>query len=349
MRALVPLKIVLLITTLTVAALFAGCGASDGGGAAVPTPSASAALTPEQILTRVMEAGADAEVAHVSASYKLTMTFDADPSAMPDGDEAEMFLSAPVELSGTAAASEQPVGADITMDVVLAGGSISMKMGFRMKDTKGWVCFMGQWYELPPEFAEAMQASTRSAAPEPEWKEFEHLLAGLGVNPRSWAKQLSLVGEEKLDGAQVYHLRMVPDMARLAADIAVVLKSDDFRKLVGEQLPAEEMQGIDDADLKEMKAMLGEALKDPLVELWIRTDTFMIAKMTAHGLLVPPAEEAEGIKSIDMQLTATMRALEKPLRVQPPASPHPFSELEKLMGEDGGGLFDGSSLDGSVQ
>lgn len=350
LRALAVIAVLLMTM-----ALAAGCGGQQDKEQAAPSGSASPSVaglpTAEEILTKAMEA--DEQVEHLSATYKATITIDADMTAVPESTKSQMgpFLQGPIKVSGTVRASERPMAADMTAELALANGSVNLMMGLRVKEAAGWLQFMGQWYELPPEVTKSLKESSTTGQ-EPTWTQFQQVFTELGIDPKLWAKELTVVGEESLKGVSVYHLRVVPDVTRLVTDMVTLLKSKQFAKLLGGQVSAEDlqrMQGLSDADLKEMQQTVDDVLQNAIIELWVRTDTYVLAKMTAGGTIVPPAEEAEGVRSIATDLTVTMRQLDAPVTVQAPPSPRPYTELEEIFGTEAGGLFGGATLDNSTQ
>jgi len=287
--------------------------------------------SPQAIIAATMTASET--MTEATGSFDVALTFDADTSDMPD--EAKAFVDEPMNVSGTFGYVNEPRAGDFAIKLSLAGETIDV--GMKLIENKLWLSMLDQWYEAP---AEMEQTMAQSFDQQTQLEELKTLLGELGVDPVTWFKDLRLVGEESIDGADAYHLAGSPDMAKMMADVVGLMQSEEFVNIVdpsgtitqsigaGELAPSPE-------DLQEMQTQLSQMLKDFTVDLWVGKEDSMMRKATADLSIVPPAgEETGGLNGIAVKASISLADPEGALEVEPPASALPYGDLEKAMQEN---------------
>ncbi len=225
-------------------------------------------------------------------------------------------------------------------------------MGLKAVDDKVWIQFMGQWYEVP---ADALGGGTTgTTAKEPDTAAMLQALTAAGVDPTTWMTNLTVVGEDSIDGTPTYHLSGTIDMNKIMTD-AIKLMQD---KTIQGMLPSmgSGMSGTtgdsitmpSPQDLQGLQSQIGAMFKNMTIDMWITKDTYQLRQAELNASIVPPAgQDAQGINSIDIKATASMAPATAPLTVTPPADAKPFSELEQSLGALQG-LFSGALGGGTL-
>jgi hypothetical protein len=316
--------VLLIIVALMLVIGAAGCGEASKASLAGDDQSPQAILAAAVAASETMTGAA--------GTFDVTLSFDADTSQMPE--EAKAFLEEPIAVSGTFGYADEPRAGDFTVALSMAGES--MDVGVKLIENKFWLSMLDQWYEAP---AEMEQMMGQSFDQQTQLDEMKALLDELGVDPVTWFKDLRLVGKETLDGADVYHLSGSPDMAKMMTDVLGLMESEEFMGLVdpsgsitgslgmGELMPSAD-------ELQEMQTQLTEMFKEFTIDLWVGTDDSMLRKAAIDLKLMPPAgEETDGFNGIAMQASVSLDGGDT-VKVEPPASALPFSDLEKSMQEN---------------
>jgi hypothetical protein len=320
--------LIFIAITLMVALVAVGCGGSSASRAGDDSP--------ESILAAALAASEN--IGSTTGEFEFTMSFDVDTSQMSD-EEKEMagaFLNEPSKVTGTFATSNEPLAADITVALNMAGET--MNVSAKTIDGNAWICLLDQWYEAPPELKESLQESSTQEAKAAEMMD---LLNELGIDPVTWLKDAKVAGEEKIDGTAVYHLAGAPDIAKMMTDLIALMASKEFMALVdptgkmGESMGMEDMMPSAD-ELQQTQTKMADMFKDFTLDLWIAKDTALVHKAAVTAHIVPPAEEGTdtGMNAVDLAMTISLRDINKPVTVEPPASALPYSDLEKALEEN---------------
>ncbi len=321
--------VLFMIIALLLGVVTAGCGKTSES-------TAGGDLSPQEILTGTI-AGSGG-ITELTGDFEIKVSLDADTSEMME--EMAVLFEDPIVVSGTFASTPEPIAADITASLSMAGET--MDIGFKSTDGQAWISMLDQWYEAPPEMVQATDPSQQEIKPE----EIQALLTELGIDPVTWFKELHLVGEETLDGTDVYHLTGSPDAIVMITDILELLQSEKFMSLVdssgtatdsmlmGEILPdPEDLQGMQE-EIADMQAEIAEALQDFTLDLWVGVSDSLLRKATASLTLVPPAdEETGGLNGVSVNVSFSLDP-SGPVTVEPPASALPFEALEEALEEN---------------
>lgn len=322
--------LLILIAILAVVVGASGCGGSS------PAAPAAGADTPQQVLSSTLAASGN--LASATGNLDVSVTLDMDTSQFPE--EMKKLVENPITLSGTFATAGDPQTGEplaVDADLNLGFGGESLNFAFKGSGTSYWVRLNDQWYETPPEM---MQDLGQSDQMQVKADEIMKLISDLGVDPVTWMKDMTLVGEEELDGVKTYHIKGTPDVAKMLTDVIGLMQSQEFMAMVNEAMDSAGGLGLDSIvpspdELQEAQTTIGEVFKNLVVELWVGKDDSLPRKMALNAQIVPPAgEETQGLNGIGIAATVSFENVNKPVTVQAPDSPLPYADLEKALSEN---------------
>lgn len=322
MRKLVIYLSAVLLVVVVLGLAVAGCGDASSA------PKAGAD-TPEAILSQAMAAGASFDKG--TGQFDLSLAVNGDTATMPA--EMKAILGQPITISGTFSGSQEPMAADVSMTVSLAGQNIPL--GLKMTDGKAWIQFMGTWYEAPDEIMSQMSTATTDMKATQDSILQAFKTAGIDIN--TWITDLKTVGEDDLDGTKAYHLSGNIALTQIVNDAVKMMQNEDLMKAIpgmdalGEAGTDMSMPTGD--DLAEMQQQLDSMFETLTADVWITKDDYQLRKVSLNAKMVPPTgEDAQGIDDITMSMNLSMAPTDAPVTVTPPASSKPFSELEQALG-----------------
>lgn len=321
----------LLAVVALVALLAVGCGGDNQGQGASASPSASGGdqeLTAQQIVDNSQAAMANLK----SASFTL------DLSAAVQGDTAKMtdeqlkaIAKSPVTVTGQGKVSNDPQKADMTISANFAGQAIDV--GLRMDGDSIWVQFMGTWYVVPEDMLSSMTGASPAPSASPTAALTQQLMdqiKGLGVDPSTWSKELTLVGEESVNGVDTYHIAQTLDVDKMVTDLVKVMGS--VSSLTGSTTAP------DAEETQKTATMLKESLTDLTVDYWYAKDTSYLSKIVVGADLDFTAQadaQAEGVDSMTFDFTLGMSDFDKAVTVEAPADAQPFEQLMNALMSSG--------------
>ena len=328
--------ILVLIVTMALLVGAVGCGSSAQSGANQPAQGGN--QTPQAIMTGAVQAAEKMNGA--SGTFDVAVTLDADASKAPA--EMKAFLGNPIKISGTFAAADKPQAADVTVSMQLGGQTLEVAL--KSTDSKSWIQFGGQWYELPADLLGTGATASTTSTSQPSMAEITKLLSDLGIDPTNWIKDLTTVGEEKIDGAAAYHLKGTPDVAKMMTDLIQLMKSPEFTKLVNPTGATTDSTGAATSsaglgsmipspdELQKMQNQITEAFKNFTVEVWVdKAESFLRkAIITAH-ITAPAGQNTDGLNAADVSATVSLKNFNQAVSVQAPASSLPITDLEKAI------------------
>ncbi len=317
-----------LIVVVGLVAIFAtGCGAMIGSAANVPP----APTTPQGILEQAI--ANSGSLTSGTGDLNLSVTIDADASQLPAG--AEALLGQPIAVSGTFAFDTPAKAAEINLSISLAGQNLPVAL--KTVDGKAWLQFMGQWYEAP---ADMMGGGTTGTTVMPDAAGMLEALKAAGVDPTAWLTNLTLVGEDTIDGTATYHLQGTVDISKIMADAVKMMQDKNLQGIMG-AMGSGMMGGTTDTslvapsqeELQAIQSQLGQLFKNVTLDMWITKDSLQFRQVELNASIVPPpGEDAQGINGVNIKATMSVAPATAPLTVTPPADAKPFSELEKALG-----------------
>lgn len=314
-----------LVLVLALLALFAAAGC--GTAAQTSAPAGADLSTQEGILEAAVTASED--MTSATGRFDMAMSFDVDPATLPAQERA--LVGQPIKMSGTFAASQDPMAAEFAMDFSMGGESMSL--GMKMVDQKVYLSLGGQWYEAP---AELMQQVGGTTGQKPDAAALEDMLEKAGIDPTAWMKDLKLVGEETVDGTLCYHLAGAPDVGKILGDVIKLTQSGAFADMMDQAdtggammvPPAMLPQG------EELEAMMGQMasmFQDLTFDVWIAKDTLLFEKAVLNARMVPPAgEDPAGVNAVTLGATVSLDP-DAAVNVTAPPSAKSLEELQKDM------------------
>jgi hypothetical protein len=316
---------ILLIALLALTLVASACGKKKSEGSSSPTaPSMSA----QDILKKATEAGSGIKSSQVGLDMAISLDMSA--SASPD-PSLQVFSQGPVKITGDMATQVEPMAVDGTLSLGMAGQTLSL--GIKVVDNKMYMDWMGTWYEAPPEVTKALnQQQTASPGTTQNYGDLMSTLQSMGIDPNTWAKELTVVGTEQVDGATCYHVKMVVDTGKVVEDIMKMMQDPKVTGIVGadQQKQLEQLGGLSPTDLEQLKSLFTSAQ----VDMWVDSTNFYTRKMVFDAKLDLSAAggATSGVSGMGLNMTVTQSAFNEPVTVTAPESPQSWKELQKAFG-----------------
>jgi hypothetical protein len=322
----------LLIASLIVAALVLALGLGLAGcGTAPQSASASGDQTPAGILAAAMDSSSN--ITSANANFDLSVSFDVDKTKLPAEESA--FMTQPIKVSGQLAFAGKPQALDLAVDASLAGQALNA--GLKMVDSKAYLSLGGKWYETPAQMTQMLGTSSSQTASADELKK---TLGDLGIEPATWMKEVTLVGEETLDGVAVYHLEAAPDLTAIVNDVFKLMQSKQFSGLMGQASAAAGTGSTTETipslqSLGSLQTQLPEMFRNLKASVWVAKNSMNVVKATVEAQIVPPAgQDSGGVNAINLSLTLAMKDINKPVSVTAPAPVESWDAFQKALAAD---------------
>jgi hypothetical protein len=313
--------------------LVAGCSDDE---AKVEEPVV-ADLTADEIVAQGEQAMQD--VTSLSFRTEFSVALEGDVAEIEDPAD-QMLLESPLSMTASGASSDDPVAADVELD--LAGMGQSFKMQLRAVDEQAWVGYEDQWYVIPQEeYQSALgeepgDEASPSALPTEQLKE-------MGLDPTEWDLTWELVGVDSLGEEQAYHVRGTADPGKLAESLTKALEDPALAERLGEGMAGQTFEGLTGENRKQLR-QLKEALERVSVDVWYEVGTFYLRKVDAKaGLDMTGVKDAEGLTGMTIALLVELDGFDEPVEVEAPADALPFEQLmQQMFGGFGFGAGDGT-------
>ncbi|HVP03162.1 MAG TPA: hypothetical protein VMT10_11375 [Solirubrobacteraceae bacterium] len=210
-----------------------------------------------------------------------------------------------VRLDGPFARSTA-AGPRFAMNLRLGTAAGTLAFGLIASGGHGWVVIGQHAYTLPGKTFRQL-AGSAGAASTPSGLN----LRSLGVDPRSWLRDVRDEGTTTLNGEQVVHLTAGVDTARLAADL---------QGLLGRA------SGIAGAALgaggSASQAQLASAVKGAHVDIWTGASDHRLRRIRVF-VNVKGSRARTGVIRLDLAIARP----NQPQPIGPPANPRPMSDL----------------------
>jgi hypothetical protein len=292
---------------------------------------------PEDILAAAISASED--ITAGTGGFNFELTVDADESQIPAEDMqlAQMLLDG-VVVSGTFAYGDDPMAADCSVSLELAGQPL--EMGMRVKGSSAWLSYAGHWYEMPPEAMQMLASPSTRVDP----KEMDQLLEDLGFDPLTWFKDLTVIGEEDLAGVNTIHLAASPDYTKMLTDVCELLRNEKFLHLLdptGQMASGMMGSGFppSPAEIEQFGTEIDSMLQGLTIDIWVGSDDSQVRRIAVEGHIAPPpGEDPDGLLGTDISGSMWLDSINQPLAIEAPSAPLPFTELEDAIVENPGPL-----------
>lgn len=323
------------VILIALAVLMAGCGGKSTETKNAPTaqPSAGASVA-DMSAGDILKKSTEAMGSFKSASGTMDMQMDVkvpspEASASTVGSAAQSMA-----MKGGWAASEEPAQGEAMISFSAAGQT--MDMGVKYIGEKAWIEYMGQWYVAPPKTMKQLKEQQKSQGGQTSPLAQLDSLKDMGIDPTTWASELTVVGSEEMDGASVYHVALKADTVKIITDLMKVMQDPKVTKMLGDSAAGMgSVQDLTEQDKKQIEEMFKSASAD----LWVDTSTFYLRKLTVKADIAAPSGESAGagFESASIAMTVTFDEFDQPVTVEPPANAKPWKELQQA-GSGLGGL-----------
>lgn len=324
--------LILVLALVAVALIVSGCGnkASSSGGS---SGAAGVSLSGQEIFDKTMAAAPG--IKSMTGTMDMTLNVDMGPSASAD-PSAAMFSQGPITVSGDISGSQEPMQAEGSLNLSLGGQAL--QFGAKLIDKQMWVNYMGTWYETPPSTTKTLSdPQTQGATTDPLGE-----LKKLGVDPSTWASEMTVVGVEKIAGVDTYHVKITVDSVKMITDLMKLSQSPAVSNALGSQSSTLAIPSPSASDAAAIEKMF----KSATLDIWSQKDTFYPRKMAIAAEIVPPADQAAGVNSLTLSMGLTYDTVNEPVTVEAPTGAKSSKELSKalqqlaplLSGLGGGGV-----------
>ncbi len=314
-RRFLPTSAVLLFALLL--ALFAAVGCGGGTSSSSSSPTAAAVVATQSAAQIVGQSEAKMkDVKSESFTADLSLVVNGDPSKMTD-PSLKALLSQPISLHVEGKGATQPLAADLTMNVGIAGQNLDL--GLMAKGAKAWISYQGKWYVADAKTSKGIAAqASKGASPTAQLK-------SLGLDPSAWGITYQLVGTETIGSTQVYHVRATADPQKLAAALLKAATDPALVKKLGAQGRQLE-QGL--AQGSAQTKALTRSLKNVSVDYWIGVSDMLMYKAEADAALDTAGQKGmPGVNGLTLKASIFMSAFNQPVTVTPPAKALPLKRL----------------------
>lgn len=302
-----PKGIFAVVPLLLVIALV-GCGGGSDSDDASSAAKSRAANSPEvkKLLRQTFGPNPNA------TSGKLSGTVDLEVEGAPRYREpVQVTLSGPFSQSGNS-----PAEANLSVGLRLRGGAIGGELV--LIDDRVLIALGSSAYTIPPSIAAPIRRPLSNTS-----NGLGSVMRVFGVDPRRWAKNPRIVGNEKVAGedtirgtAEIDTNRFFLDVARLAR----VLTSLRITEIVG--LPRE----VDRAD----RVALSRSVKRATGNVWTGAEDKVLRKATFDMLLEPSARDRRrlGFSSLSVKGELNVTEVGEPQEIESPRIAGTFDDLQ---------------------
>ncbi|MFP5364863.1 MAG: hypothetical protein ACLGI5_19260 [Thermoleophilia bacterium] len=285
-----------------------GCGGGSDSDDASSAAKSRAANSPEvkKLLRQTFGPNPNA------TSGKLSGTVDLEVEGAPRYREpVQVTLSGPFSQSGNS-----PAEANLSVGLRLRGGAIGGELV--LIDDRVLIGLGSSAYTIPPSIAAPIRRPLSNTS-----NGLGSVMRVFGVDPRRWAKNPRIVGNEKVAGedtirgtAEIDTNRFFLDVARLAR----VLTSLRITEIVG--LPRE----VDRAD----RVALSRSVKRATGNVWTGAEDKVLRKATFDMLLEPSARDRRrlGFSSLSVKGELNVTEVGEPQEIESPRIAGTFDDLQ---------------------
>jgi hypothetical protein len=272
-----------------------------------------------------------ATVSSASFVADLSLEMQGDTEKMTD-PTAQALLSEGVAFHAEGASGNDPTAVNMTMSLAIAGQNL--EFGMMSEGKQSWIEYQGAWYALDNENAQALDKQAQTGAAPTEQ------LKSMGVDPSSWGTEYELVGTEKLDGVEVYHITAVADPQKLADSLMKAAEDPKLQQQLGDSDELSQLgQGL--TQDKEQTEQLAKSLTEATVDYWIGVEEpYMYKAQFGASMDTSGQQDMEGVAGMTMQGTVSMSAFDEPVEVEAPKNAKSFDAFMTQLfgGMMGGGM-----------
>lgn len=288
-------RAVAMILAVLAAAMLGACGSSSSSGNA------------QTLLAQTFSGS------HKVQSGVLSFSVNVDPSGSSTfKGPISLSLSGPFQSRGAGKLPES----NFSLDISALGHHGAL--GVVSTGTNGYVTLQGQAYQLPAADFQRLASSFSGASGGATGG-----LSKLGIDPRHWLTNPSVVGNETVAGASTTHIRAGVDVSALLGDLSTVLqRASSSGGAASSRLPTT----ISPAT----RARIAAAVKHATVDVWTGTGDKTLRKLSIN-LNVPVTGQVStllgGMSSAGIGLSFQYANLNQPQTITAPTSVAPFADF----------------------
>ncbi|MFM9019145.1 MAG: LppX_LprAFG lipoprotein [Actinomycetota bacterium] len=231
-------------------------------------------------------------------SYRFGVDVKADVDIDAEGAVGTL-LANPLDINGEGGAKDP---GDFTLDLTANLGPGPIQANVTKVDDSLYLTVLGQAIKLDVDAQTVRSLDATQLAP---------AIAGWITNPQ-------IVGTEDINGVQVVHIRGDVDETALAEDIGGLAGG------LGAEGAVTPGAGGPDGDLE-----------TGVVDVWVGQEDLLIHKAAADVVSKDPLAAAEAVKSIDLQISASISDFNAPVEITAPSGAREVS-LDSIAGLLGG-------------
>ena len=210
--------------------------------------------------------------------------------------------------------------------ITLSGIGRSGSLSLLSTSTQGYVTVQGTSYQLPQATFRRLESTFAQAASSPGTsgsKSSSGALARLGLHPRNWLRNPTVVGTETVGGASTTHIRAGVDVTALVNDLSTFLQRASSLGVSG-------TPGLSGGLPPATRDQIAAAIRNPIVDVWTGTADRTLRKLQI-GLSVPITGQLSsatgGASSASIGFVVQYADLNQPQSIAAPTNVRPFSEF----------------------
>lgn len=230
---------------------------------------------------------------------------------------------------------------DLSLTASAAGKNFSA--GLISTGDKGFVNYQGTDYEVSDQVFAMLKQSyiEQQKQTETEQKDEKGSLKSLGMDPKSWLKDLKKGPDETVAGVETNTVTGSIDIVKLLDDFGKAMEKAGALGAATQSTPFK----LDEENKQKIK----DAVKSITFKVNSGKDDDILRRLEIKADVVAPEESKEQLKGVEgaaITMTVEMSDLNQPQTVTAPSNPKPFEELTKKMGLGAGGLGGLGALSG---
>jgi hypothetical protein len=343
----------LVAIALTVSIFAAGCGTAAQAAAGAPASGDAQAI--------LQKAFANAgQVTSGAGTINASLTVTADQSAIPAG--AQGLLGQPLKLSGTYSFDKTAKTGQADLSLAVAGQNLPVSL--EAINGQAWLQLLGQWYQTPA--GTEKSGDTATTAQQSTASTVKQELSAAGIDPTTLLTNVTLVGDETINGVATSHISATIDVSKIIALKQTMTTAAGSSTTAGTSASD---AAAKQQEIQKLQAGLTTAVKTLTIDVWVTKDTTQVRQAELKATVVPPADMlqsagapdtttsqagtslstattesadqaatkaalqsiAQGIKSVSLDVTVSIDPSATPKPVTAPTGAKPWTDLQTAL------------------
>jgi hypothetical protein len=188
----------------------------------------------------------------------------------------------------------------------------------------GYVTLGGTSYQLPAATFQKLESSFAQVAPSSGGSSSSSALGKLGIQPLTWLRNPTILGDESVAGTSTTHIRAGVNVTALVDDLSRFLQKASSLGVSG---ASQFSGGLSASERQQIAA----AVRNPRFDVWTGNSDKTLRKLEV-SLTVPVTGQLStltgGVNSAGIGLTIQYSNLNQPQTITAPATVHPFTEFQ---------------------